>query len=148
MPQWLCGMMAGAVALGCHAAEPHSPPSQTDPGIRHVDPAAAKLLIEGNCLHCHVDRVLTLVAPSNNGLDVRSADPGQGGGAFRAASLRNIAAAPEIVAEIEFLPVLSASGLARRDLAGQAEAAIRAALAADGRDSQPGTGASLQAGSH
>lgn len=49
-----------------------------------------KLLIEGNCLHCHVDRVLTMVDPSNNGLDLESADPGQGGGTFRAASLRNI----------------------------------------------------------
>ncbi|HMA10374.1 MAG TPA: cytochrome c peroxidase [Steroidobacteraceae bacterium] len=49
-----------------------------------------QLLIEGNCLHCHVDRVLTMVDPSNNGLDVESADAGQGGGAFRAASLRNI----------------------------------------------------------
>jgi cytochrome c peroxidase len=48
------------------------------------------LLIEGNCLHCHVDRVLTMVDPSSNGLDEVSADPGQGGGLFRAASLRNI----------------------------------------------------------
>lgn len=50
-----------------------------------------RLLIEGNCLHCHVDRVLTMVDPSNNGLDVVSVDPGQGDGTFRAASLRNIA---------------------------------------------------------
>ena len=50
-----------------------------------------RLLVDGNCLHCHVDRVLTMVDPSNNGLDVTSADPGQGEGTFRAASLRNIA---------------------------------------------------------
>jgi cytochrome c peroxidase len=50
-----------------------------------------KLLVEGNCLHCHVDRVLTMVDPSNNGLDVSAADAGQGDGAFRSASLRNIA---------------------------------------------------------
>jgi len=49
-----------------------------------------RLLIEGNCLHCHVDPVLTMVDPSNNGLDLESVDPGQGGGTFRAASLRNI----------------------------------------------------------
>jgi cytochrome c peroxidase len=48
-----------------------------------------KLLIDGNCLHCHVDRVLTMVDPSNNGLDLESADAGQGG-TFRAASLSNI----------------------------------------------------------
>jgi cytochrome c peroxidase len=34
--------------------------------------------------------VLTMVDPSNNGLDLESADPGQGEGTFRAASLRNI----------------------------------------------------------
>jgi cytochrome c peroxidase len=50
-----------------------------------------RLLVDGNCLHCHVDRVLTMVDPSSNGLDVTSADPGQGEGTFRAASLRNIA---------------------------------------------------------
>lgn len=50
-----------------------------------------RLLIDGNCLHCHVDRVLTMVDPSNNGLDAQSVDPGQGDGTFRAASLRNIA---------------------------------------------------------
>jgi rhodanese-related sulfurtransferase len=38
--------MAGAVALACHAAEPRSSPAGTDAGIRHVDPAAAKQLID------------------------------------------------------------------------------------------------------
>jgi 1-acyl-sn-glycerol-3-phosphate acyltransferase len=54
-------------------------------------------------------------------------------------SLGNVAREPGIVAEIEFLPVIAAAGLTRRDLAAQAESAIRAALAADGRDSPPGT---------
>jgi 1-acyl-sn-glycerol-3-phosphate acyltransferase len=62
-------------------------------------------------------------------------------------SLRNIAREPGIVAEIEFLPALSASGRTRRELAAQAEAAIRAALAADGHGSAPGTDARRQAGS-
>lgn len=46
MTPWLGGMMASAVALGCHAAEPHSSPPETDTGIRHVDPAAARRLID------------------------------------------------------------------------------------------------------
>ena len=60
------------------------------PGFTAQQNEGLKLLIDGNCLHCHVDRVLTMVDPSNNGLDVASADAGQGGGTFRAASLRNI----------------------------------------------------------
>lgn len=62
------------------------------------------------------------------------------------ASLHNILKENGLVAEITFLPAITARGLSRRELATQAEAAIRAALAADGRDSRPGTGASLQAG--
>lgn len=56
-----------------------------------------------------------------------------------AASLRTILRTPGLVAEIEFLPAIAARGLTRRELAAQAEAAIRATLAADGHDSRPGT---------
>ena len=61
------------------------------------------------------------------------------------ASLRRILRTPGLTAEIEFLPALPARGLARRELAAEAEAAIRAALAAGGRDSRPGTGDRLPA---
>jgi cytochrome c peroxidase len=60
------------------------------PEFTVVENEGLALLIEGNCLHCHVDRVLTMVDPSNNGLDLESVDPGQGGATFRATSLRNI----------------------------------------------------------
>ncbi|MDD4880166.1 MAG: lysophospholipid acyltransferase family protein [Gallionellaceae bacterium] len=62
-------------------------------------------------------------------------------------SLRNIVSTPGIVAEISFLPAIAAHGLSRRDLAVRAEAAIRAALAADGRGSGPDTAVHPQAGS-
>jgi 1-acyl-sn-glycerol-3-phosphate acyltransferase len=64
------------------------------------------------------------------------------------ASMRSILRTPGLVAEITFLPVIAAKGLPRRELAARAEAAIRAALAGDGRDSRPETGARLRAGSH
>lgn len=51
------------------------------------------------------------------------------------ASLRNILQAQQIIAEIEFLPTISARGLGRRELAAQVEATIRATWAADGQDS-------------
>ena len=63
---------------------------EATPGFTAQENEGLKLLIDGNCLHCHVDRVLTMVDPSNTGLDVESVDPGQGDGTFRAASLRNI----------------------------------------------------------
>lgn len=64
-----------------------------------------------------------------------------------AASLRRIVREPGIVAEIEFLPAIAARGLSRKRLAAAAEAAIRAALASDGRGSRPGTPARLPGGS-
>ncbi len=54
-------------------------------------------------------------------------------------SLRNILQAGQIVAEIEFLPTISASGIGRRELAIQAESAIRAAWAGDAPDSRSGS---------
>ncbi|NTV95128.1 MAG: 1-acyl-sn-glycerol-3-phosphate acyltransferase [Thiobacillus sp.] len=64
-----------------------------------------------------------------------------------ATSLAKILRAGGIVAEIEFLPVLDARGLGRKELAARAESAIRATWAADGRGSGPDTDASLRAGS-
>lgn len=55
------------------------------------------------------------------------------------ASLGRIVREPGIVAEIEFLPAIPARGRGRKELAAEAEAAIRAALAPAGRDSAPGT---------
>jgi len=63
------------------------------------------------------------------------------------ASLQRILHARSIVAEIEFLPTIPAHGQGRKELAAQAEAAIRATWVADGRGSAPDTDASLQAGS-
>lgn len=53
-------------------------------------------------------------------------------------SLRRVLAQDEILAEVTFLPPIASVGLHRRELAGRAEAAIRAHLAADGDGSQPG----------
>ena len=61
------------------------------------------------------------------------------------ASLGNIVRAKRLVAEIEFLPTVSASGLDRRELAARTEAAIRATWADAVRGSQPETGGRLQA---
>ncbi|MFZ5482588.1 MAG: lysophospholipid acyltransferase family protein [Pseudomonadota bacterium] len=63
-------------------------------------------------------------------------------------SLRRIARAPGIVAEIEYLPAFASQGQSRRELAARAESVIRAALADAGRDTAPGTPAGLRAGSH
>lgn len=52
-------------------------------------------------------------------------------------SLRRILAQDEIHAEVRFLPPIATAGKHRRELARQAEAAIRAALADDGRDRPP-----------
>jgi 1-acyl-sn-glycerol-3-phosphate acyltransferase len=60
-------------------------------------------------------------------------------------SLRRILGEPEIVAEIHFLPAIASTGLNRRELARQAEAAMRAALAGAEPDSAPGTAARLPA---
>lgn len=60
-------------------------------------------------------------------------------------SLRRITGEPGIVAEIHFLPAIASAGLNRRELAKQAEAAMRAALAGDEPDSAPGTAARLPA---
>lgn len=60
-------------------------------------------------------------------------------------SVRNIVRTPAIVAEIEFLPVIQAQGLARKELATRTEATIRAALAGGAPDSAPGIDARLQA---
>lgn len=62
------------------------------------------------------------------------------------ASLRHILQSPGIVAEIHFLPAIAARGLSRRELAAEAESAIRAALAGDAGGSRPGTDGHLQAG--
>ncbi|MCS6786986.1 MAG: 1-acyl-sn-glycerol-3-phosphate acyltransferase [Thiobacillaceae bacterium] len=56
-------------------------------------------------------------------------------------SLRRILAQDAILAEVSFLPPIAAAGLNRRQLAALAHQAIHAALAADGRDSQPETSA-------
>jgi phage shock protein E len=42
---WIRGIMAGTITVMCSAAETRSTPSETDAGIRHVDPAAAQRLI-------------------------------------------------------------------------------------------------------
>jgi 1-acyl-sn-glycerol-3-phosphate acyltransferase len=63
-------------------------------------------------------------------------------------SMIKVLGAGKIEAEIEFLPAIPVRGQARRELAAQAEEAIRAALDADGRDSQPGTAGRLPAVSH
>src|SRR5206468_3317264 len=47
-------------------------------------------LLPAACFLCHRTGVQLMDRPSNNGLDVQSADPGKAG-KFRAASLRNIA---------------------------------------------------------
>lgn len=60
------------------------------------------------------------------------------------ASLKNVLRQPEIRADITFLPPIAAAGLHRRELAARAEAAIRAAWAAGGRDSPPETAGRLQ----
>lgn len=60
-------------------------------------------------------------------------------------SFRKIVAARRLVAEIEFLPTISARGLPRRALAAQTEAAIRATWDDAGRDSRPGSDGRLQA---
>ncbi len=52
-------------------------------------------------------------------------------------SLRRILRQEVIHAEVRFLPPIAATGLHRRELARQAEAAIRAALADAGRDNRP-----------
>lgn len=57
-------------------------------------------------------------------------------------SVRSIVATPRIVAEIEFLAPIGAHGLARKELAGRAESAIRAAWAGAAPGSESGTGAS------
>lgn len=54
-------------------------------------------------------------------------------------SLRCILRQPGIVAEIAFLPTIAARGQTRRELAGQAEAAIRGALAAGVPGNRPDT---------
>ncbi len=56
-------------------------------------------------------------------------------------SLLKILGQREIRAEVHFLDPIPTAGQRRRELAGQAAAAIRAVLADDGRDSRPGTGA-------
>lgn len=60
-------------------------------------------------------------------------------------SLRRILAQNEILAEVTFLPPIASVGLNRRELAGRAEAAIRAHLAIDADGSQPGISDRLQA---
>jgi 1-acyl-sn-glycerol-3-phosphate acyltransferase len=63
-------------------------------------------------------------------------------------SLRTILQAGPFVAEIEFLPTISARGLDRRQLAAQAEAAIRAAWAGDAPDSRSGSADRLPVEAH
>lgn len=54
-------------------------------------------------------------------------------------SFRKVVAARRLVAEIEFLPTISARGLNRRELAQQAEAVIRATWAGGAPGSRPGS---------
>lgn len=64
------------------------------------------------------------------------------------ASLGKILRQPEIVAEIHFLPAIATAGLARREVAQRAEAAMRAALADGAPGTGPGTADRLQDGRH
>ncbi len=60
-------------------------------------------------------------------------------------SLGKILRQPEIVAEITFLPAIASAGLARREVARLAEAAMQAALAGAAPGTEPGTADRLQA---
>jgi cytochrome c peroxidase len=48
-------------------------------------------VMQPRCSFCHITDVQIIFGASNNGLDAAFTDPGAGGGAFRTASLRNIA---------------------------------------------------------
>lgn len=70
---------------------PNNPP---DPAavLTAEELRGAEVFVLGRCGHCHTDTVHTNRDPANNGLDVEFTDPGAGLGAFRVASLRNVAA--------------------------------------------------------